>query len=117
MKKMEKSLSPREGMRRWYERELELFNSRQTGGNDYDPFVPIEVREEFKRLAAKGVIPRLFNSHFALWEALLEAAGWERFDIKLSLPLANGVRCLLGRPPMIKRRQSPCPGTTTVATP
>lgn len=102
-----KELPPREGMRRWYERELELFRRGQPGVNDYDRYAPAEARAEVRRLAARGAMPRLYESHFALWEALLDVLGWDCFEKPLGLPPDDAARRLLGRPLLIRRGQTP----------
>ena len=100
-----KELPPREGMRLWYERELELFRLGRPGANDYDRYAPTEARAEVKRLIAGGAMPRLYESHFALWEALLEVMGWDYFEKPLGLQPDDAAHRLLGRPLLIKRGQ------------
>lgn len=110
-------LNPREGMRLWYGRELDLFHGGQTGMNDYACYAPVEAREEVRRLTAVGAIPQLVESHFALWEALLEVMGWDTFEKPLGIPAEEAVLRLIGQPLIIKRGQPEAPGKMTVATP
>lgn len=98
-------LAPREGMRLWYGREVELFHGGWTGANDYACYAPAEAREEVKRLASEGTMPWLIESHFALWEALLDVMGWDIFEKPLGLPPDEDVRRLIGQPLLIKRSQ------------
>jgi hypothetical protein len=101
-----KGLTPREGMRLWYERELDLFRMGRTSVNDYDRYAPAEARAEVRRLVAGGAMPRLLESHFALWEALLEVMGWDCFEKPLGLQADEAVRRLIGQPLLIRRSQS-----------
>lgn len=105
MKVAKRKLTPREGMRRWYERELELFHLGKEGLNDYDRYVPAEAREEVRRLTARGSMPRILESHFALWEALLDVLGWDCFEKPLGLRTGEPARRLLGKPFLMRRGQ------------
>jgi hypothetical protein len=100
-----KGPTPREGMRLWYGRELELFHSGQVGVNDYACYAPAEARDEVRRLAAEGAMPQLLESHFALWEALLEVMGWDIFEKPMGLPPEEGILRLIGQPLLIRRGQ------------
>lgn len=100
-----KGLAPREGMRLWYGRELELFQEGLPGVNDYDCYAPAEAREEVRRLASEGTMPWLAESHFALWEALLDVMGWETFDKPLGLPPEAAAQRVIGKPLLIRRDQ------------
>jgi hypothetical protein len=98
-----KRLAPRDGMRLWYGREVELFQEGRSGANDYACYAPAEAREEVRRLADGGAMPSLSESHFALWEALLEVMGWDCFEKPLGLPPEQAVRRLIGDPLLISR--------------
>jgi hypothetical protein len=98
-----KGLAPREGMRLWYGRELELFQQGRAGVNEYACYAPAEAREEVRRLTSDGTMPWLGESHFALWEALLDVMGWETFEEPLGLPPGEAVRRLIGNPLLINR--------------
>jgi hypothetical protein len=100
-----KGLAPREGMRLWYGRELELFQEGRSGANDYACYVPAEAREEVRRLTSEGDMPWLMESHFALWEALLDVMGWDTFEKPLGLSQEEAVQRLIGQPLIIRRGQ------------
>ncbi len=72
-------LSPCQRAERWHITECRIANGECCAPNEFDPYVPLEVREFTKKMRAIGVTPRFTQRHFELWAALIEILGAEIF--------------------------------------
>lgn len=84
------SMTPYERVKNWLKSELAIVSGEKKPPNEYELFVPVEVREEFKRKAERGYVMRVTKRSLKVWAAIAEVSGscefkeplgWSRADI------------------------------------
>lgn len=76
---MDQTTSPLQRARSWLRTEQAIFDGQKTGPNEFDPYVPVEVRERSEAMRSIGLAPPFTDTHAQLWAALSEAMGIEKF--------------------------------------
>ncbi len=85
------SMTPYKRVEKWLEYELKIISGEKKPPNKYELFVPVEVREEFKRKTEQGSFMRVTKRSLKVWAAIAEVSGslefieplgWSRADIK-----------------------------------
>lgn len=84
------SMTPYKRVENWLEYELGIISGEKKPPNEFELFVPVEVREEFKRRVERGSVMRVTKRSLKVWAAIAEVSGscefkkplgWSRTDI------------------------------------
>ncbi|VAX17997.1 hypothetical protein MNBD_NITROSPINAE04-144 [hydrothermal vent metagenome] len=90
------SMTPYKRVENWLEYELKIISGEKKPPNKFELFVPMEVREEFRKRAKHGSVMRVTKRSLKVWAAIAEVSGcgefkeplgWSRADIKAHLLL------------------------------
>jgi len=90
------SMTPYKRVENWLEYELKILSGEKKPPNEYELFVPVEVREEFRKRAKRGSVMRVTKRSLKVWAAIavvsgslefIEPLGWSRDDIETHLIL------------------------------
>jgi len=90
------SMTPYKMVESWLEYELKVISGEKKPPNKFELFVPVEVREEFKRRVERGSALLVTRRSLKVWAAIAEVCGsyefkkplgWSRADIEAHLLL------------------------------
>ncbi|VAX19467.1 hypothetical protein MNBD_NITROSPINAE03-1901 [hydrothermal vent metagenome] len=85
------SMTPYERVENWLKSELAIMSGEKKPPNEFELFVPVEVREEFKARFEQGSVMRVTKRSLKVWAAIAEVSGslefveplgWSRADIE-----------------------------------
>jgi hypothetical protein len=88
------TITPYERVAKWLEYELAIISGDKNRPNEFELFIPVEVREEFKKSVERGSVIRVTRRSLKVWAAIAEVSGpdgftkplgWSREDIETHL--------------------------------
>ena len=83
------SMTPYERVENWLEYELGIIAGEKKPPNEFELFVPVEVREEFKRKVELGPVMRVTKRSLKVWAAIAEISGLSEFKEPLGWSRAD----------------------------